>query len=115
LNREKQFSPTYRIPLNPNDDSPAWMRAMVTFRCDPKEWDWWRMTQFVVRFKEKDQVVKERMIRLQRHVDGGEIKALFFDTRIPQRPFDLVEVLFWNAGSDKSIRLDNLTIEVFGE
>ncbi len=117
LNAEKQFSPAYIAyspPENP-DATPKWVRATVTFRCDPKEWDFWRMTQFIVRFKSNGNIVKERMIRLQRHVDGSEVKTVFFDTKLPPGHFDNMEVLFWNADGDKTILLDDLRVEVFNE
>ncbi|GAB4489989.1 MAG: hypothetical protein OHK0019_08320 [Saprospiraceae bacterium] len=111
LNKEKQFSPEFALPNVVAEK--GWLRASATFRCDPKEWDWWRMTQFVVRFYDGDKIVKESMIRLQRHVDGSEVKPIFFDTKIPEKPFDRAVVLFWNAGSDKTIRLDDLKVEIF--
>lgn len=111
LNNEKQFSPEYALPINTGEK--GWLRASVTFRCDPKEWEMWRMTQFVMRFYQGGKIVKERMIRLQRHVDGSEVKTIFFDTKIPEKPFDRAVVLFWNAGSDKTIRLDDLRVEIF--
>ncbi len=115
LNNEKQFSPAYitNVPMVEADSTPHWVRASVTFKCDPKEWNWWQMTQFVVRFKFSGRIIKERMIRLQRHVDGSEVKTIFFDTKIPPEYFDFMEVLFWNSGSDKTVRLDDLKIEVF--
>lgn len=112
LNKEKQFSPIFSFP-RPTQGFYNWCRASVTFQCSPKEWDWWRMTQFVVRFKNGEKTVKERMIRLQRHVDGNESKSIFFDTKFPREYVDQVEVLFWNADSDKTIRLDDLKVEVF--
>jgi hypothetical protein len=111
LNNIKQYSPEFELPVKINDSH--WLRASATFRCEPKEWDWWAMTQFVVRFRQGDKIVKERMIRLQRHVDGGEVKSIYFDTKIPTQPFDRVTVLFWNAGSNKTVRIDDLTVEAF--
>ena len=71
------------------------------------------MTQFIIRFEQDDKIVKERMIRLQRHVDAGELKTIFFDTKIPNAPFNRCTVLFWNAGSEKSIKIDDLKVEMF--
>ncbi|MCB0573808.1 MAG: hypothetical protein KDC61_04485, partial [Saprospiraceae bacterium] len=88
-------------------------RVSLTFRCSPKEWDWWRMTQLIVRFRSGERMLKERMIRLQRHVDGEETRTVFFDTRLPKEAFDRAGVLVWNAGSDKAVRLDDLQVEVF--
>jgi len=123
LNNEKQFSPEFHIPFDENHpEANDWLRTTVTFRCDPKEWNWWQMTQFVVRFYNGDKIVKERMIRLQRHVDGSEVKTVFFDTKVPftsgligMSPpnCDRAVVLFWNSGSDKTVRLDDLKVEMF--
>jgi len=111
INAEKQFSPEFELPIKPNEQ--PWLRATATFRCDPKEWDWWQMTQFVVRFRQGDKVIKERMIRLQRHVDGQETKTIFFDTKIPKEPFDRATIFFWNCGSGKTVRIDDLKAELF--
>jgi hypothetical protein len=46
-------------------------------------------------------------------VDGSEVKPIFFDTKIPDKSFDRAVVLFWNAGSDKTVRLDDLKVEMF--
>ena len=70
------------------------------------------MTQFIVRFKLGDKIVKDRMVRLQRHVEGSEQKTLSFDTKTPKK-FDSLEVLFWNPGSNKTLRLDDLHLESF--
>ncbi|MEO6040213.1 MAG: glycosyltransferase family 39 protein [Saprospiraceae bacterium] len=110
LNKDHQFSPEYPIPLEHTD---GWLRAAITFQCESKEWEYWKMTQFVLRFYDGDQKVKERMIRLQRHVDGSERKTLFFDTRLPDQYFDRATVFFWNADGDKTIRLDDLRVEWF--
>lgn len=111
LDKENQFSPAYELPVGPNEGQ--WLRAKVSFQCAPKEWDWWLMTQFIVRFEQGDKIVKERMIRLQRHVDGGELKSVFSDTKIPNVPFNRCTILFWNAGSQKSIKIDDLQVETF--
>ncbi len=111
LNKEKQFSPEFDLPIKSGET--GWVRASCSFRCEPRESETWRMAQFVLRFRLGGKIVKDRMIRLQRHVDGTETKAIFFDTRIPDKPFDRVSVLFWNAGSDKTLRVDDLRAEVF--
>ncbi len=111
LNAAQQFTPEFPLPLAAGQ--AGWLRASVTFRCEPKEWNWWQMTQFAVRFRNGDKMVKECVVRLQRHVDGGELKTLFFDTRIPEQPFDRATVMLWNAGSDKTVRLDDLRVEMF--
>lgn len=115
LSKETQFSPIYEVyksAANP-EATPSWARCSVTFQCDPKEWNWWQMTQFIVRFKDGDRIPKQNTIRLQRHVDGSEIKMLYFDVRLPKARFDKMEVLFWNADGGQRIRIDDLKVELF--
>lgn len=111
MNKETPFSPAFELPVISGEK--GWLRASCTFRCAPKEWDVWRMTQFVVRFNMGDKIVKERMIRLQRHVDGTETKFIFFDTQLPEQAFDRATIFFWNPGSETIVRLDDLKVELF--
>jgi len=111
INKEKPFSPEFDLPIKLGEK--GWIRAACSFRSEPKEWETWKMTQFIVRFRQGDKIVKERMIRLQRHVDGNETKAIFFDTRLPAQSFDRATVFFWNPGSDNKVLVDDLRVEVF--
>lgn len=115
LNREQQFGEVFNEKRGTAswDDSRRWIRATCTFRCEPKEWDFWKMTQFIVRFTEGDKIVKERMIRLQRHVDGNEVKTIFFDTKLPDKPYDQMKIFFWNADGEKTVFIDDVLIETF--
>lgn len=113
LNKAHQFSPAYDVSLGRPLDQSAWLRASIVFRCDIKEWEFWKMTQFIVRYYQKNQLLKTSFIRLQRHVEGdGQTKNIWFDSRIPKEA-DRATLLFWNADSDKGIRLDDLKVEVF--
>jgi Dolichyl-phosphate-mannose-protein mannosyltransferase len=111
LSAQNPYSPAYDLPLRPGQ--AHWLRAEVTFKSDPKEWDFWRMAQFLVRFYDGDKKIKERMIRLQRHAEHNEVKTVFFDTRLPEKHFTRATVSFWNAESDKQVRLDRLRVETF--
>jgi len=111
INKENAFSPEFDLPIKSGEK--GWIRASCIFRSDPKEWETWKMTQFIVRFRQGDKIVKERSIRLQRHVDGSEPKAIFFDTRLPEQSFDRATVFFWNPGSDKTVWVDDLRVELF--
>ncbi len=111
LSSGKEYSPGYVLPIK--NGEAKWLRASCVFRCDPKEWETWRMTHLIVRFWKDDKVLKEGFVRLQRLVEGSETKSIFFDTKVPQKSFDRVTVFFWNPGSDKNIRLDDLRVEAF--
>jgi len=111
LNKEKEFSPEFELPIKSGEK--GWLSTSCTFRSDPKEWETWRMTQFIVRFSMGGKIVKERAIRLQCHVDGSEPWVVFFDTRLPDQSFDRAMMFFWNPGSDKIVRVDDLKAELF--
>lgn len=117
LNGERQWSPTYVVPFSWPDTHAgrAWLRATCTFQCTEREGEFWQMTQMVVRFYAGEKRLKERMIRLQRHVDGSEKKTVFIDVPMPARAFDRVELAFWNAESSKTVRIDDIGLEWFDE
>lgn len=108
LNKQQQFSPEY--PLDLGSAKSGYLRVQCLFACENKEWDWWRMTQAVVKFVKDGAIVKENAIRLQRHVDGGEWKTIAFNTALPTKPFDRAVLYFWNGESDKAIRIDQVEV-----
>lgn len=116
LSGDIQFSPEINLEL-PSEyhTSKYWLRTTVTFRAEPKEWEWWLMTQMIVRFSAGGEKVKDNMLRLQRYADTGITKTVYLDTQIPDRPFDKVTVFFWNGEGQKAIWLDDLTIERLGD
>ena len=113
LDGERQYSLPVEVPLSPADGQ--WVRAEATFRCQYKEWNFWQMTQFIVRFVNGEEVVKERAIRVYRFLDSGETKRLYIDSEFPEQPFDKVMVFCWNADGGKPLAVDELRIEVFEE
>jgi hypothetical protein len=111
LDRDNQYTPEYELPIRPGE--AKWLRTTVTIKADPKEWEFWRMTQMYVRFYNGDKKIKERMIRLHRHVDGNEIRTVFMDTQLPKWNFTRATVYLWHADGDKALRVDDLTAELF--
>lgn len=113
LNQQQQHSVVYSFDLQ--KDAGEWLRATATFRCTLKEWDVWRMTQFIVRFQNDNQLVKEKIIRVHRLLDNGYVKDIGFDVKFPKKPFNKVLISFWNAESDKEIGIDKLRVQTFEE
>ena len=108
LDRERQFSPVFS--LNPPDRDFDWLRVKINIRLTQKEWEVWKMTQFIVKLKEGESTIKEKMIRLQRHLNDGEEKQVWLDIKKPKERFDKVEIYFWHADSQYMIYLDDLTV-----
>lgn len=112
LNKVIQESPEMTFPYNQSAD---WLRASADFRITWKEWEFWKMTQFIIQFKSKDHIIKERMIRVHRYLWENNERTVFFDISQPNEPFDSVTIKFWNSYSDKEIKISNLKVETFDE
>lgn len=112
LTKEQQYSPETTLGLV--DFNKDWVRISCRIACEEKEWEYWKMTQLIARFKNGETTVKESAIRLQRHVENTETKYLYLDIKAPSdRPFDKLGILFWNGESNKKVRVDDLQVESF--
>lgn len=108
LNKDNQFTKAITCPPCKSDHD--WITIACTVKCAPKEWNWWRMTQLICQFKAQDKVVKNAMIRVQRLVDGEEEKQIWLDVKVPREAYDSIKVYLWNADSDKTVYVDDLSI-----
>ena len=117
LNKDRQESPRYSFAFNGGNAN--WISVQATFHCSNKEWDVWKMTQFVVRLIDKNkgsnQPVKENMIRVYRLLNDGDNKDISLDMKLPKAHYDSIQVVFWNAGSDKELGIRDLKIWEFKE
>ncbi len=117
LDATNQVSTTYDLdPLSINGiKSKKWLRAQATFKATAKEWNFWAMTQFIVEFKKGNNIVRTNMIRPHRLMGDGETRTIWLDAKVPSSDFDKVVVRFWNAGGDKKMFVDNLTVQTFNQ
>lgn len=114
LDMQQKYSPATTIPYNPEKHTD-WVRVQATFRCKYREVTNWRMTQMVVRFMDKGNIVKERMIRVPRFLAHNTTKDVYLDVKQPREHFDSIQVFFWQAESEQPIWIDNLKIWSFNE
>lgn len=112
LNKEKQSTPGVMLPMEEGYD---WLRVSADFSIQQKEWNFWRMTQFVVKFKNKDKVVQQRMMRIQRMLNDNQTKRIHFDLPFPDKLCTDIDVNFWNAEGHKSVKISNVKVELFRE
>jgi hypothetical protein len=108
LNKINQFSP--RLSFQWIYPKVEWIRVSANFKAMPKEWDIWKMTQMVVEFKYKGNLIKSNLIRLHRLLNTDEWKEIDMDVKVPKGQIDRVEVNFWNAGSDNAILIQDIQI-----
>ena len=43
----------------------------------------------------------------------GETRTIWLDAKVPTADFDAVVVRFWNAGGDKKMLINNLSVQTF--
>lgn len=111
VSANNEFTPAINMPLTPQKGK--WVRVHAQFYTPQKEWDIWRMTQLIVQFKNKDQVIKKRMIRVQRQIGEHAWQSNWTDMKIPRENFDTLSIVFWNAGSDRTLFIDDLQVEIY--
>ncbi len=111
LNEQNKYSDIYKAAFT---DKVQWIRAEATFHCALKEWEEWRMTQFIVQLENKGNKIKENMIRVHRLLSNGAVKKVAIDMKLPAGDHDKVNILFWNVGGDV-IYIDSLKIWSFNE
>ncbi|MBU6341430.1 MAG: hypothetical protein KGS48_08055 [Bacteroidetes bacterium] len=91
-----------------------WIRASTRFKCLKFNPIPWQMTQFTIRFWTPDgKVLKDAVLRLQRHVQNTEPGSVYFDTRIPKESFNKVQIFCWNAGNPNTTLIDEMQVELF--
>ena len=110
LNKETQSSPSLRIEYK--NQFKKWIRVKATFTCTNKEWNLWNQTQFIIKFSQGDKEIQTNMIRIHRFISDGESKEIFIDAKLP-KSFDKVDILFWHAGSDKELLIDDVEVSTF--
>ncbi len=112
LNKDKQNSRVIKLAV---DNDFEWLRVYADFKIAQKEWDIWRMTQFILKFNNGNENVKTRMIRMQRHLNDQEEKSLYMDIQKPSAQIDTLEISFWNANGNKEITISDIRVETFNE
>jgi len=106
--------PEIRFSFHP---TRQWLRATINVTCIEREWTGWKMPQFIIKLVDSHDwhTVRENMVRLHRGINSGETKQMRIDIPTSDISFDMVEILFWNAGSATKTRISDITIIQFNE
>ncbi|MEI6311465.1 MAG: hypothetical protein WCP57_04305 [Bacteroidota bacterium] len=112
LDQSKQVSAIYTINQN-NIQSKKIYKLSADIHCVYKEWNTWKMPQFICRFYENGKMVQESFIRVDRLLQDNYTQRIYFYVKKPSKKFTEIQVQFNNKESDKSIEIDNLLIENF--
>ncbi|NRA48296.1 MAG: hypothetical protein HRU12_04120, partial [Phaeodactylibacter sp.] len=108
LTKENPFSPPIHIP---SDEIPtSWVRVEADFRCQEKEWEYWRMAQLMVKFKKGTKDVQVRFLRVFRLLPPNSTKTIFLDVPVPNSDYDQMAIEFWQSHGEKPLAIDRLKV-----
>ena len=94
----------------------TWLRLGGKFKMPDKEWFYWEMPQFTIRFVKSDgTIIKERFIRCARALEQGKWENQWIDTEMPTEEFTQIEMLLQQPYGGKMLLADELYIESYIE
>ena len=112
-NADMRNSPVLKIAKS-DIKNGTWLRAGAKFKMPDKEWFYWTMPQFTIRFVKSDGTnIKERFIRCPRALEQGEWNTLWIDSAIPQEEFSHLELLIQQPYGTKMLLGDDFFIETY--
>ena len=106
----KEQQNNHLLSLRYKPTKAQWLRVSATFIANQKEWDVWKMPQFIVSFKSGSKSIKTRMIRTHRFLNDYQTRNLFLDIKIPLEHYDTLSVDYWNGEGDKKNCLKSLSV-----
>lgn len=81
---QNRKSRTFEIPFLSDTDSCKWIRAQADFHSIGKEWIYWKMGEMVLRLANvNNDIVKVKMIRINRQLAYQNGKDIYIDVKIP--------------------------------
>ncbi len=113
MSRIDPASPEYSVALT--NGRADWLRISAWFFSENRVWSKDNMAQLKVRFYIDDKLVKERMIRLHRHLKEAKATPIFFDVKCPKESFDRIGVQMNHGAIGNLVVFDDLKIETFNE
>jgi hypothetical protein len=111
LGPENKQIPYYSMPITKGKH--GWVRAEAYFKIDEKEYDLWKMPKMLLRLRNKDQIVKDNVLRINRFLGEGQQGRVSIDMELPDAAFDSLTFTVWNDLSEKHISLGNVKVYTF--
>lgn len=105
-------SQLFFLDLSDKDDF-EWLRINADYFNEKTEHNVWGMAQLIVTFRQGHNKVKHKLIRIQRLIDHGSTKRIYFDVKKIDKAFDNVSIGYWRPESKQSLKINNLSAETF--
>ncbi|MDB5228016.1 MAG: hypothetical protein JWN78_2209 [Bacteroidota bacterium] len=110
LSKTKQETQEIIIPVSANQK--GYYRVSVKVWTYAMEWDVWKQAQFIVSLNDSDHNIKTNLYRIYRIIEPGAWQEIYMDIRTPEKKtFNTLKMKFWNAGGEKQLQLDDLSVQ----
>ena len=110
VSTENPFTQPYAIPI-PSDNA-TWINISADFYFPYKQWDVWKMPQFIVQFKNNNDPIKIKHIKVHRLMNQAEKQNLNFDVELPKKEYDSIEFYLRNFDGTTTY-MDNIRVTSF--
>ncbi|MCB0663554.1 MAG: hypothetical protein KDC24_12490 [Saprospiraceae bacterium] len=107
----QEFSETVILDANKIGKDWTYLRCKADFYTPAKESSFWAFPQFMVTFFKNDEPIKQKLIRVQRILPPETWKTIYFDTKIPKKDFDRVQIHLYAAGCQGKTFMDEVGVE----
>ncbi len=110
VSKTNQDTQPYTVPLPP--EGTKWLRVSGDFITPGITWDYWKMPQYIITFKQDDAIIKSKFVRIHRIMESNIKKHVVYDVKIPSKTFNHIEISMWNAGGTSTTYMDNLQVDI---
>lgn len=107
---KQEYSQNLLLDAKQINESFTYIRCKASFYTPAKESSFWAYPQFIITFLKKGQPVKQKFIRVQRILPPKLWKDIYFDTKIPDKDFDTLQVHLFAAGCNGKTFMDDLEV-----
>lgn len=109
MNDSIQWTPAIEIPIT--DEAQCWYRVSVKVFFPHMEWNVWKQPQIHIALWNNNHQAKVKQFRIARIIPSGSWQDVSIDINgAIKQPYNTLKFYFWNAGSDKPIYIDDITI-----
>lgn len=96
----------------PFQQREGWVRVGGKFKIEGHS-DAWKMHQLIIKFKNGNNVIKNKLLRVPRLLEQNVVQDLYLDAEIPKEQITDLEIGFWSAESEAVLTVDDLYLEFF--
>lgn len=108
LNKLKQESKETIIDIS---NKQGYYRATVKVHSKDVEWNVWKQTQWIIALYNDNTEIRSNFYRIYRIIEPNSWQEISIDIKVPKNKTpNKLKIKFWNADSEKEIKIDDLKV-----